>query len=469
MESEWQADEHGNWYMQRGQWVARVDPASQAVYYQDTRTQKTQWDAPYEWSCAQPVAGKVVVAPKKLPARCLDFSHRQARCQVDPEEAKKTHFRPEGAGEFNIWYGRYVGEMWNEHHNEGPSPYRCDARKDSGFTKATLEGSGARFFCVFFAKGCCHLGPECGYLHRVPRDEDARHIDQAHDVFGRDRHRQHNTTMSGVGSIEKDCKTLYAGNLHCRRTGTEDELKEEFGEWGEIERMNIIRTRNIAFMTYKNRINAEFAKVAMSSQQLGGHTLMNVRWAYDDPNPRAQLKRLHESQEQMLSVLKDRSEYGPEVPAAKRLVPATAGSVTGPYPDTSQQYAEDEEVDKVLMREQGVMQQASDDCGRLDGIFRRLEENNRNDSTASAVHDTNSSTTNSYIIKKVDALVSSGADTVASTSSSSVAAKETHSRAERPKAKHSGIEMTVSSSHTTVATAHKVDPTKDPFRVVIPK
>ena len=31
-------------------------------------------------------------------------------------------------------------------------------------------------------------------------------------------------------------------------------------------------------------------KVAMNSQQLGGHTLMNVRWAYDDPNPKAQLK-----------------------------------------------------------------------------------------------------------------------------------------------------------------------------------
>ena len=41
--------------------------------------------------------------------------------------------------------------------------------------------------------------------------------------------------MSGVGSIEKDCRTLYVGNINCRRPQTEQELWEEFGEWGEVE------------------------------------------------------------------------------------------------------------------------------------------------------------------------------------------------------------------------------------------
>ena len=111
--SGWLVDEQGQWYMQHGHWIARVDPASQSVYYQDLRSHKTQWETPGDWSVPCAPSRK----PKKLPARCLDFSHRAARCQVDPDTVKKTSSTPEGAGEFNIWYGRWVGELWNEHHN----------------------------------------------------------------------------------------------------------------------------------------------------------------------------------------------------------------------------------------------------------------------------------------------------------------------------------------------------------------
>ena len=111
--SGWLVDEQGQWYMQHGHWIARVDPASQSVYYQDLRSHKTQWETPGDWSIPCAPSRK----PKKLPARCLDFSHRAARCQVDPDTVKKTSSTPEGAGEFNIWYGRWVGELWNEHHN----------------------------------------------------------------------------------------------------------------------------------------------------------------------------------------------------------------------------------------------------------------------------------------------------------------------------------------------------------------
>jgi len=34
-------------------------------------------------------------------------------------------------------------------------------------------------------------------------------------------------------------------------------------------------------------VNAEFAKIAMSDQKLEHRELLNVRWAFDDPNPKS--------------------------------------------------------------------------------------------------------------------------------------------------------------------------------------
>lgn len=59
-------------------------------------------------------------------------------------------------------------------------------------------------------------------------------IDLAHDVFGRERHRLHKEDMGGVGTFDKECRTLYVGGLGCRTT-LEKLLWKEFGEWGEIE------------------------------------------------------------------------------------------------------------------------------------------------------------------------------------------------------------------------------------------
>lgn len=59
-------------------------------------------------------------------------------------------------------------------------------------------------------------------------------IDLAHDVFGRERHRLHKDDMGGVGTFDKECRTLYVGGLGHRAT-LEKVLWTEFGEWGEIE------------------------------------------------------------------------------------------------------------------------------------------------------------------------------------------------------------------------------------------
>lgn len=53
-------------------------------------------------------------------------------------------------------------------------------------------------------------------------------------MFGRDRHRLHKEDMGGVGTFDKECRTLYVGGL-ALRTKLEKLLWNEFGEWGEIE------------------------------------------------------------------------------------------------------------------------------------------------------------------------------------------------------------------------------------------
>jgi hypothetical protein len=42
--------------------------------------------------------------------------------------------------------------------------------------------------------------------------------------------------------------------------------------------------RGIAFVRFRNRLNCEFAKEAMLGQTLEHNEILNVKWAYDDPN-----------------------------------------------------------------------------------------------------------------------------------------------------------------------------------------
>ena len=117
-----------------------------------------------------------------------------------------------------------------------------------------------------------------------------------------------------VGSFSSESRTLYVGGLPGGRFATKlkERLAEHFGEWGELENINYIPRINAAFVRYRLRANAEFARVrrtcvghgvcvcvpadagawwrgcnqvAMENQNLGGNEILNVRWAHDDPNP----------------------------------------------------------------------------------------------------------------------------------------------------------------------------------------
>ncbi|EFN52859.1 hypothetical protein CHLNCDRAFT_138339 [Chlorella variabilis] len=232
---------------------------------------------------------------------------RLARKQVDAPVT--GHEEVHAAGTVNIWTGRVLKEYRKprENRKKEASAYRCHPKIDSGWTRG--EGSGVEYCCLYFARGICHHGHSCDFLHRLPtaQDEERHRTDYSHDIFGRERLPGHmDGRKKGVGSYERECKTLYvhyggAGTLPTEQV--RNIVGDNFGEWGPIENVHLVPSKTLAFirrylqhlrhllpLRYQWRSSAEFAKVAMHQQTLRGcdtTEILDVRWANDDPNPRA--------------------------------------------------------------------------------------------------------------------------------------------------------------------------------------
>lgn len=93
------------------------------------------------------------------------------------------------------------------------------------------------------------------------------------DVFGRERHKDFRDDMTGVGALMKPCRTLYVGSLlkseYADPKALEEALWRNFGEWGEVENINLISRLSIAFVRYRYRSHAEFAFMAMARRPRG--------------------------------------------------------------------------------------------------------------------------------------------------------------------------------------------------------
>ena len=110
-----------------------------------------------------------------------------------------------------------------------------------------------------------HNSEDCGWLHRIPTLQDQ--ADAGKDVFGRERFDEHRDDRGGVGSLRSDSKTLYVGRIH-PSPDMEAIVEKHFRPWGELERIKVLREKGVGFVTYQNRLNAEFAKEAMANQSL---------------------------------------------------------------------------------------------------------------------------------------------------------------------------------------------------------
>ena len=103
--------------------------------------------------------------------------------------------------------------------------------------------------------------------------------------------------MGGVGSFLRQNRTLYVGRIHVT-DDIEEVVARHFAEWGQIDRIRVLTARGVAFVTYSNEANSQFAKEAMAHQSLDHNEILNVRWATVDPNPLAQKREARKIEEQ---------------------------------------------------------------------------------------------------------------------------------------------------------------------------
>ncbi|KAG9315177.1 hypothetical protein JVU11DRAFT_4304 [Chiua virens] len=286
-------------------------------------------------STGEPTQAVVSAKPK------LVKKLKPARKQVKPGDVEKQETVQTGK-EYNIWYNKWAGgDREDNYSNKVKSQTRCTIKKDSGLTRANQ--TGMRYCCLFFARGCCPYGWECNYLHVLPDPNNAL-PDSSKDCFARDKFADYRDDMGGVGSFNRQNRTLYVGRI--KETGpgpeTEEIVIRHFKEWGEIERIRVLQYRSVAFVTYVSEFGAQFAKEAMACQSLDNDEILNVRWATEDPNPIqkvAEKRRLEELGQEAIKARMD-----PRIVEAMRAVRALED---GDILDDDGQVLEDEDEEAV--------------------------------------------------------------------------------------------------------------------------
>ncbi|KKP03575.1 pre-mRNA-splicing factor CWC2 [Trichoderma harzianum] len=240
-----------------------------------------------------------VAAPteKKVVKKIIRRKRRPARPQVEPDFFTNEP-PPQTGTTFNIWYNKWAGGD-HEAYQQTKSKGRCNIARDSGYTKA--DGVSGSYFCLFFARGLCPRGADCMYLHRLPGTYDLSAPNV--DCFGRDKFSDYRDDMGGVGSFMRQNRTIYIGRIHVT-DDIEEIVARHFAEWGPIERIRVLNSRGVAFVTYVNEANAEFAKEAMAHQSLDHDEVLNVRWATADPNPMARAREARRIEEQAAEAIR---------------------------------------------------------------------------------------------------------------------------------------------------------------------
>lgn len=296
------------------------------------------------------------------------FLSRPARKQL--EEMPTANSRLEGALEYNIWYDKYIGDHWSNERGKEPAATRCHLELDAGKTKADVVSKANRYFCLHFARGMCARGAECNYYHRLPGLPDEGRIGLTRDCFGRERHATDRDDMSGVGNFTRNSRTLYVGGLKSPKDdpkATEAALWKQFGEWGEVENINVIYRLSICFVRYRHRMSAEFAKEAMTNQALEHGEVLNIRWAFDDPNPVAKEAATRADHDAIVAMVQTKGvsteaaafHYPDEYQMPESKKQRVEGDTFASYPDTDTQFTSGEGAGAPATSEADVYAQLS--------------------------------------------------------------------------------------------------------------
>ena len=125
--------------------------------------------------------------------------------------------------------------------------------------------------------------------------------------------------------------------------------------------VRVLQYRSVAFVTYLNEYNAQFAKEAMACQSLDNDEILNVRWATEDPNPTskvAEKRRLEEVGREAIQARMD-----PRILQAERQLKALEDGVV----------LEDDDGDYDVEEANDMDAQGEDENGAHGAKRRRIE------------------------------------------------------------------------------------------------
>lgn len=177
--------------------------------------------------------------------------------------------------------------------------------------------------------------------------------------------------MTGVGSFLKETRTLYISDFKIvagtpeNQTEMYEILFRHFGIWGDIEDINLLNGKGVAFIRFAHRCMAEFAKEAMNSQSLDNNEIITIKWANDEPVPTVEKVQMENekavgntmARKKGMEALKPKFN---EANMEEESVGEEEGGVI---------------VDKKEIEKGRVIMES---CQKMDEILKRIERNNNN-------------------------------------------------------------------------------------------
>ncbi|CAH8354433.1 unnamed protein product [Eruca vesicaria subsp. sativa] len=136
--------------------------------------------------------------------------------------------------------------------------------------------------CSFFIRGECTRGEECPYRHEMPETGELSQQNIKDRYYGvNDPVAMKLLGKAGeMGTLEspddQSIKTLYVGGLNSRIL--EQDLRDQFYAYGEIESIRVLAEKACAFVTYTTREGAEKAAQELSNRLVVNGQRLKLMW-----------------------------------------------------------------------------------------------------------------------------------------------------------------------------------------------
>ncbi|CAH8282282.1 unnamed protein product [Eruca vesicaria subsp. sativa] len=136
--------------------------------------------------------------------------------------------------------------------------------------------------CSFFIRGECTRGEECPYRHEMPETGELSQQNIKDRYYGvNDPVALKLLGKAGEMSTletpdDQSIKTLYVGGLNSRVL--EQDLRDQFYAYGEIESIRILAEKACAFVTYTAREGAEKAAEELSNKLVVNGQRLRISW-----------------------------------------------------------------------------------------------------------------------------------------------------------------------------------------------